>query len=252
MNVTIVMMTGSGTQNTRFVEQVSRTWASSAFIRSRMVVISDKADASHGIITLPEVEGKATYDDAQHRQLQFIKKYLASHPIWPSTQWVFMVDDDTFVNIDRLRRFLDRYDSRLSLAFGYVFGDSVELNSPVSRRLLFGWFSGGAGMLLSRPLTEYLMEHMYTSKDCPFDWFNDKTVSVCTKTKSDAIHVHNPLMHAWKQLAISHDKPLPHFNKLNLPSLRDILTQHYSLDMHPIHECLDAAENAQSTILKSC
>lgn len=244
------MMTGSGTQIPRVEGQVLKTWASSLDVRSRLVMISDQADERLGIITLPEVQGKSSYDDAQHRQLQFITKYLKSHALWPSTEWVFMVDDDTFVNIDRLRRFLDRFDARLSLAFGYVFGDGVDISSAVNMRLKFGWFSGGAGMLLSRPVVEYLMDNIYTSKQCPFDWFNDKTVSVCTKTKDDAIHVHSSQFNAWKNVGTSVE--LQYFNKLNLPSLRDVITAHYSTDMLSAYACLDAAENAVSTILSNC
>jgi hypothetical protein len=244
------MMTGSGTQIPRVEGQVLKTWGSTREVRNRLVMISDQAEERLGIITLPEVQGKSSYDDAQHRQLQFITKHLKSHTLWPSTEWVFMIDDDTFVNIDRLRRFLDRFDSRLSLAFGYVFGDGVDISSAVNMRLKFGWFSGGAGMLLSRPLVEYLMHNIYTSKHCPFDWFNDKTVSVCTKTKEDAIHVHSSLFNAWKNIGTSVE--LQYFNKLNLPSLRDVITTHYSTDMISAYACLDAAENAVSTILSNC
>ena len=46
-------------------EQLYSTWLSDLRIRERTVIISDKADQRIGIVTYPELEGKASYDDAQ-------------------------------------------------------------------------------------------------------------------------------------------------------------------------------------------
>ena len=253
-------MTGSQHQKDRFKDQVLDTWATASSIRERVVAVSDMADSSVGVITFPEVEGKTSYDDAQHRQPRFIRSYLSSHKLWPTTEWLMIVDDDTYVNIDKVRRFLDRYDPRLSLSFGYVFADGVDKDSPIAQRLKFGWYSGGGGIILSRPLVEYLMENLYTSEHCPFDWFNDKTIAVCTKTKSDAIHVHTGSLNAFKL------DPQWNFKRTNLPVLRDILTAHlgggYSgsqgsaagqaPDMHPYHLCLKKADDESSETMTTC
>ena len=144
-NITFLLMTGSLHQKDRFENQILRTWAAAPSIRERIIAVSDKADNGIGVVTFPEVEGKNSYDDAQHRQPRFIKSYLSSHPLWSTTEWLVMIDDDTYVNIDKLRKFLDRYDSRLSLSFGYVFAHGVDTESPIVQRLKFGWFSGGGG-----------------------------------------------------------------------------------------------------------
>ena len=253
-------MTGSLHQKDRFENQILRTWAAAPSIRERIIAVSDKADNGIGVVTFPEVEGKNSYDDAQHRQPRFIRSYLSSHKLWPTTEWLMIVDDDTYVNIDKVRRFLDRYDPRLSLSFGYVFADGVDKDSPINQRLKFGWYSGGGGIILSRPLVEYLMENLYTSEHCPFDWFNDKTIAVCTKTKSDAIHVHTGSLNAFKL------DPQWNFKRTNLPVLRDILTAHlgggYSgsqgsaagqaPDMHPYHLCLKKADDESSETMTTC
>ena len=107
----------------------------------------------------------------------------------------------------------------MPIAFGYVFAHGVDNHSPVRERLKFGWFSGGGGMLLSRPLVEYLMRNLY-SDICPFDWFNDKSIAVCSKTMNDAMHVHTGLFNAFKL------DPQWNFKRTNLPILRDMITAH--------------------------
>jgi|MesohylFT_1024984.scaffolds.fasta_scaffold459751_1 hypothetical protein len=117
-------------------------------------------------------------------------------------------------------------------------------------RLRFGWMSGGAGILLSRSVVEYLIENLYTSKQCPFDWFNDKTIAVCTKTKEDAIHVHSTMFNAWKL-----DSHWEFHKKMNLPILRDLISFHYAFgkyDMQKAYNCLRLADEASTEIISSC
>ena len=84
--------------------------------------------------------------DAQARQLLYAQarrdELLAAHN---NAQWFLFADDDTFVNADALLAFAARQNASRPVAFGFLFNPGFW-NPPRA----FSYFSGGAGMLLSR------------------------------------------------------------------------------------------------------
>lgn len=86
-----------------------------------------------------------------------------------SFDWYLKADDDTFVFVRNLRRFLARQSPCLPNAFGYVL-----------RTRFFGkqWLSGGAGYVMSREAFERLYVALKRGK-CMNTGVEDKDVSEC-------------------------------------------------------------------------
>lgn len=65
--------------------------------------------------------------------------------------WVFLVDDDTFVNVDNLNSFVETADT--TKAYGQVFAYETHSDNPMFNVPGFDkrikWYSGGAGLLIS-------------------------------------------------------------------------------------------------------
>ncbi len=108
--VFIVMGSSINKQKTRNVRD---TWLKLA---TRWYVFSDEKDDELGTITLPELEGKPTKNDAQHRQLKGMQYLSRNESI--SAKWFMFVDDDSWVNIPALKRFLRIYNYELPVSFG--------------------------------------------------------------------------------------------------------------------------------------
>jgi hypothetical protein len=124
------------------------------------------------MISLPELEGKSSYNVAQHRQLKGLIHAL-SLPENGNFSWIFLVDDDTWINTRELSIFLYGWNPDVPILFGHIYKNA--LFSKEKRT----WPSGGAGMLLSRAAAVLLASSLYTS-ECPFDSLNDLTIGYCS------------------------------------------------------------------------
>lgn len=62
-----------------------------------VVAFSDVADSELGIITLPEIQNKTGFAEAQTRQLHGMKWIYHQRSDLTSKKWFFFVDDDTWV-----------------------------------------------------------------------------------------------------------------------------------------------------------
>lgn len=159
---------------------VRSTWARKL---NHVLIYGDVHEASVDMITLPELEGKSSYLDAQHRQLKGLIHAL-SLPEYGNLSWVFLVDDDTWINTRELSNFLYGWNPGVPILFGYILKNAWWNFKRT-------WPSGGAGMLLSRAAAELLASSLYTSK-CPFDQLNDLTIGRCAWTLGIAL-THSPL-----------------------------------------------------------
>jgi len=138
--------------------------------------------ASEHTITLPEIEGKKTYADAQHRQLRGMQWLL--HRGLPSTvRWYILIDDDTWVHLPVLLRLLSSLETRFE---------------PTRERIILGnrWhsgvFNGGAGIVLSSAGFAAIAESLYGAQ-CPFDKANDDTITLCIKNLGGFRSIHSNL-----------------------------------------------------------
>jgi hypothetical protein len=125
--------------------------------------------------TLPSIYGKNTYSDAQHRQLRGMQWLYRNQEKIQGVEWVFMIDDDTWVNMPVFSRFLGLLDSNMSILCGY------QANN--------GMFNGGAGILLSRRAFNTITPKLY-SDACPFSDANDNTITVCA-SRSNVTMIHS-------------------------------------------------------------
>ncbi|KAJ3121021.1 hypothetical protein HK098_004061 [Nowakowskiella sp. JEL0407] len=136
---------------------------------SNFVIFADEEDSESKMITIPELKGKPTYDDAQHRQLKGIK-YIYAHnsSLIESKKWIILVDDDTWLNIPALIRYLIKFDYKLPMGIGWV--HLLRKTTAI--------YSGGAAMIFSKPAMDLIAPNLYTDV-CPFATANDVTLSQC-------------------------------------------------------------------------
>jgi len=164
--VAFVIMASLATRDLHLWQR--RTWLRDA---KHVWAFSDYDD---GIFTttLPSLKGKGTWKDAQHRQLRGMQWLKLPAEV----QWVFMIDDDTWVNMPVLRRFLGWLPSDSELMCGYRAPNNM--------------FNGGGGILISRRLFDVLVPKLY-SEQCPFLGVNDDTVTECARTLPNATLMHS-------------------------------------------------------------
>lgn len=132
-----------------------------------MRMYSDVDDPSVRMITLPELAGRGSYVDAQHRPLKGLQHALTTEP-FKSAEFIMFADDDTFVNLPQLRYFASQWNPDVPALFGYMW-----------LRTSATWPSGGGGMLVTRAAAKMLAESLYTPA-CPFDdGHDDVTIGHC-------------------------------------------------------------------------
>jgi hypothetical protein len=166
----------------RWLNATRRTWAS-LLPRARVWAVGDARDAGAGLETLPELAGRASYEDAQHRSLRGLQHAVRAQ-LLGGARWVVLLDDDTYANALELPGFLVGWDARVPLLFGHIW------YGPEWRRGDEGaWPSGGAGVILSRRAAELLADALYGER-CPFLGFNDMTLGACaTRLGIPMVHV---------------------------------------------------------------
>lgn len=132
------------------------------------------SDVDDGIFTttLPELEGKGTWQDAQHRQLRGMQSLHLPLEI----TWIFMIDDDTWVNTPVLHRFISLLPRDPVMMCGHVTINNMN--------------NGGAGMLISRRLYDIIVPKFYT-EECPFLGVNDDTVTSCARKTPNVTLMHS-------------------------------------------------------------
>jgi hypothetical protein len=81
------------------------------------------------------------------------KVYLAYkyiYKMYPNYKWYLKCDDDTFIYIDSLKRFLNDKNSTRAISYGrLVRANAMEPNKNLLTENLSGFLSGGAGYVLS-------------------------------------------------------------------------------------------------------
>lgn len=170
-DVVFPMMAGS--VNINRARAFRTTWGRN-IPADNVVVMGDEVDESVGMITLPELRGKKSYDDAQNRSLKALT-YTMSNPKYDKFEWVFMVDDDTWVNTRALPGLLYGWDTRLPFMFAFVWHDPVGLKGDTIP-------SGGAGMLMTRAAAKKLAAALFTPLcPAPAGAPNDKIIGECVR-----------------------------------------------------------------------
>jgi hypothetical protein len=172
---------------------------------SKLIIISDEIDYERGIFTLDELKGKSNYLDAQHRQLKLMKFLLKKNCLLNNINWIGLIDDDTWINIQQIIQILNFFNSNQSIILGHVLTDNLNEND------LF-YVSGGGGIFLSRSSFDQITPKLYSS--CPFCKYNDITIGVCSSVLN-LTRIHIPLFLAFKS------------NQLTLNMTSNLATIHY-------------------------
>lgn len=138
-----------------------------------VLIFADAVDSELGLMTLPEIQNKTGFDEAQRRQLHGMQWIYSQRSDLSSKKWFFLVDDDTWVNVPSLLDYLSLYSPLLPLSFSHIY---LRRNKAV--------YNGGAGMLFSNEAFKRLAAALFTSK-CPLEdvrpapMNNDNMLSSC-------------------------------------------------------------------------
>ena len=139
---------------------IAETWASTASSHGCQVVLAGDEDKTHSF-GLRQINGlvpeganpKRTsnaYDDGTVKLFNSIR--------WASQQedltWAFFCDDDTYVKVDRLKK----YTTTLNPRFICCFAKDMKGEWPGDRRLPYP--SGGAGFLMSKATIDTVVQHL--------------------------------------------------------------------------------------------
>lgn len=159
---------------------------------AKIWIVSDTADAANGAITFPEIEGRTSYADAQHRQLVALQKLAHSREA-RGCRWWFLADDDTWVNPHVVADMATGVPEDFPVMIGFLwFAQGFAKNVVIP--------SGGGGMMYSRAGAKAVADALYTDK-CPFVAANDVTLGHCNAALNipmvhchacDALGTHGP------------------------------------------------------------
>jgi glycoprotein-N-acetylgalactosamine 3-beta-galactosyltransferase len=119
------------------------------------------------ILNLPLNE---SYDKMAEKVILTLKLMYELNDNTTKFNWYLLVDDDTFIYIDNLYKFLKSTDSKLPYTYGYNFKQVVPT----------GYHSGGGGVVLPIESLERLYESIITDK-CPLkNGYSDVALGQCS------------------------------------------------------------------------
>ncbi|KAL4224026.1 Fringe-like [Mactra antiquata] len=114
-----------------------------------------------------------------------IMKRAISHPDISKKKWLLIADDDTIINLARLRLLLSCYDPSTTVAMGERYGYQV------SKGYGYDYITGGGGMIFSMPTVQRLVDECQcSSNDSP----DDMIIGMCLRRYSIPIS-HVPYIH---------------------------------------------------------
>lgn len=100
--------------------------------------------------------------------------------------WVFMVDDDTFVNLPLLLLYLQNLPSNLPLLIGYFF-DRVAVIGGMTG---LAWPAGGAGMLFTKMAFRQMATVLFTPMCKVQTFYGDVNIGICA-VRANVTKVHS-------------------------------------------------------------
>lgn len=190
VSVTDVLFVTVGFSKYRNLSRINTlTWLN----RTEYYIFADVNDSSiPNFFTLPEIRGKTSLQDSKHRQLRGVVWLMKSKRIDSSKKWIFVCDDDAWVNVPSLLNYLGNFDPSLPIAIGKVFDNNFVRD--------FAFHNGGAGRAISRTALRLVTEHLYKTKRCPIFLNEDTTFALCfhrlgiLKIDSDKFNVEPPVI----------------------------------------------------------
>ena len=195
-DVVFIVMASLETRNrVRLQRDTWMRWA------SNVIVLAEGHDAELGIMTLPELQNKTGFANAQLRQIYGMKWILNERPDLMQKDWFFLVDDDTWVNVPVLLDYLSGFPAFLPLSFSHIY--LMYDNQAV--------YNGGAGMLFThtafRILARAVLTHACPLEDVDQNFVNnDNILSACAysmailKVSSSKFSTYEGVLHLQKPI----------------------------------------------------
>lgn len=138
---------------------IQETWGSSV---AHLLIVAEEENKEVGAITLPGIEGLEGRENAAKRAIAALK-YVSTDEVLSKLRWVLIVDDDTYVNVERVVQIASSLPHDRSIGVGYVWNDEWIKG--------LDYLSGGAGMLLSMQAVKDIAPdfdlHQTITKQCP-------------------------------------------------------------------------------------
>eukprot|EP00743_Colponemidia_sp_Colp-15_P006604 GILK01007117.1.p1 GENE.GILK01007117.1~~GILK01007117.1.p1 ORF type:complete len:398 (-),score=26.58 GILK01007117.1:174-1337(-) len=167
--VLVVMGSTTGGYDAR-TKTLWKTWLK-WFPIENIFIFADQENSDMHTMTLPELKGRTSYLDAAHRQSRGMKWMVENHlDFVKSKKWFILLDDDTFLNVPYMLQYLDSWNHKLPIGFGYIWGcesDACE----------YQYFMG-CNIILSQTSFIEMGKRMYT-EECRFREHNDWTWGYC-------------------------------------------------------------------------
>jgi hypothetical protein len=227
-SICYMVMTSSKTKDR--ARMVQNTWGS---LVHTQWMIGDEADGFLGTITFPELEGKGTYEDAQHRHLIGLQR-IANSSEASHCQWFWVGDDDSYVNPIEVAALTEGFSHSWPVMLAFLWFDQGFTDKVVTP-------SGGGGMLYSRTGALAVAAALYTPI-CPFNKANDVTLGACNAAVG-VLSVHtqafDPLAdHApgkvWYLMQEPHQSQwasIHHISLQQMSTLHEVVTRQYGDDL---------------------
>lgn len=185
---------------------MSRTWLQ--MLPNTFIFSDAKHESVPQMMTLPEIENKKDYNDAQHRQLQGMLWMRQKRPDLLEKKWFIFADDDTWMNVPVLLNYLYVFNENLPMAIGFVW-DRVWNRD-------WATISGGSGFALSREAFHIVSAAIYGPQPlCEFQSLNDITLSRCMHA-NQVLMIHSDKF-TWIDVGDVNDKLIPssYLNKIS-------------------------------------
>jgi hypothetical protein len=224
-NICYMVMTSTKTKER--TTMVQNTWAT--LVRT-LWLISDEADGLLGTITFPELEGKGTLKDAQHRLLVGLQR-IANSSEASHCRWFWVGDDDSYVNPIEVAALTEGFSHSWPVMLAFLLLFDYRAIIPL----------GGGGMLYSRAGALAVAEALYTPT-CPFNTATDVTLGMCNAAL-DILSVHTQAFdpeadHAlgtvWYRQVERHQvqwASIHHISPEQMSSLHNVVTRQYGDDL---------------------
>lgn len=190
-NILFIIM--SSVDKKERVEWQHQTWL--AWVPPKnVVVLADAEIPGYSVTVLPSLPvdryiqsrfpSPSNYHAANLRHLKAVYWLgKATTGALNNIDWVFMVDDDTFVNVPLLLIYLQDMPAFLPLLFGQIWHQAVEVGEVA-------WPSGGAGMLFSKKAFMRIAAVLFTPSCEMHAPVNDVIIAVCAP-KANVTKIHS-------------------------------------------------------------
>lgn len=167
---------------------------------------ADHAGSERGSVLLP-VDAGASWVGAQSRWLPALSHLYNTYQ---EAEWYMILDDDTFLVPQGLRRMLGKHDSSKPLYVGRVMFAAAKQQDEEHRQhrlqqqhgkpkqadAMVPFAHGGSGVVLSRPLLKALVPFLGVSGACEYSGYGDGDLGYCIAKHTGANVTHEACLHS--------------------------------------------------------